>query len=448
MKKKTTLIVLLLLLIGWGISQYPKLYIATGYGAKCLASGVFVAGRDPQAVKDQDLNYSFIKYTSSKINYQDKTVQTTFWGYFLQTALYREGLGCCLTNGIPVDSLEKIKVVLPSPDAAGLWHIPWPKGDRIKDTLFPEINKPKLDSLIAKAFDEKKRTAAVVVVYKGELVGEKYWKEEGITSETRLWGWSMNKSVVNALIGILVKKGKINVDATAPVPEWISDRRRDITIKDLMHMTSGLKWEEDYGKVSDATSMLFKSADSYKASIKAPFKIGPDLVWMYSSGTANILSGIIRTTISNDQQYYSFPYKELFYKTGMYSMVLEADAAGNFVGASFGYATARDWARFGLLYYDNGVFQGDTILPKGWVDFTRTPAKASKGKYGALFWLNKAHQLPDAPEDTYFCDGHRGQRIFIIPSRNLVVVRLGFALTNFNMNQFIKDILSAVKTPA
>jgi CubicO group peptidase (beta-lactamase class C family) len=425
------------------VTQYPKLYIATGYGAKCLASGVFLAGRDPRNVIDQDLDFSMIKYTSSKIDYERKTVSTSFWGYFTQTAVYREGLGCCLANYIPVDSLIKKKVSLPKINAVALWKTPWPDGDKIKDTLFSELNKARLDSAINKAFDEEKRTAAVVVAYKGELVGERYWKEKGITQDTRLWGWSMNKSIVNAMLGILTRQGKISVDASAPVREWLADNRRNITILELMRMSSGLKWDESYGTASDATRMLFRQSDSYKASISAPFGENPNMIWMYSSGTANILSGIIRNTINNDQEYYSFPYKELFYKTGMYSMVLEADGAGTFVGASYGYATARDWARFGLLYYKDGVWNGDTILPGGWVKFTRTPVKASDGKYGALFWLNEAHQLKDAPVDTYSCQGHRGQRVFIIPSRNLVVVRLGFSQEHFNQNEFLKGILSS-----
>ena len=414
-----------------------------------MASGIFVAGRQPHDIKDQELDFSIIKYTTSKIDYHKKMVTTSFGGLFPQTAVYREGLGCCLVAKIPPDSVINKIVVLPKLDNTGSWRIAWPKGDQLKDTLFPEINKAKLDSVVQSVFDEKGqntiRTAAVVVLYKGELVGEKYWNEKNITSDTRLWGWSMNKSIVNALMGILVKKGKLDLNALAPVNEWLSDNRRNITIKDLMHMTSGLKWDESYGSLSDATDMLFRQPDAYKASIASPFANEPDMIWTYSSGTANILSGIIRSSFENDNEYYLFPYKELFNKTGMNSMVLEADAAGTFVGASFGYASARDWARFGLLYYNNGVFAGDTILPKGWVDFTRTPAKASKGKYGALFWLRDLQKLPDAPADLYSCQGHRGQKIFIIPSKNLVIVRLGFSNEDFDQNQFIKGILSTIK---
>ena len=127
-------------------------------------------------------------------------------------------------------------------------------------------------------------------------------------------------------------------------------------------------------------------------------------------------------------------------------MILETDVAGNFVGSSYGYATARDWARFGLLYYNNGIWKNDTILPKGWVDYTRKPCTVSGGKYGAQFWLNVSKSLPDAPDDMYYCDGHRGQRIFIIPSRNLVVVRLGFSEEGFDHNKFLKEILESIHT--
>jgi CubicO group peptidase (beta-lactamase class C family) len=209
-------------------------------------------------------------------------------------------------------------------------------------------------------------------------------------------------------------------------------------------MSSGLKWNEDYTTISDATTMLFRRPDCYKSAVACRLSKKPGTVWKYSSGTANIISGIIRNTINDDKEYHIFPYRELFNRIGMSSMILETDAAGNFVGASFGYAIPRDWARFGLLYYNNGVCQGDTILPKGWVDYSRMPAKASEGKYGALFWLNKAHQLADAPEDTYSCQGHRGQRIFIIPSRHLVVVRLGFSEEYFDHNAFLKGILASV----
>ncbi len=448
MKRRFIIIVLIITVLTLILlTQYPKLYIATGYGAKCMSSGVFVAGRDPLSVKDQDLDYSIVKFTRNKIDFQNKIVTTSFWGLAAQTAVYHSGLGCTLIDDIPLDSVKNQSVVLTANQRSEVWHQPWPIGDRLKDTLFPEIDTSKLNITISNAFQnpkgKEKRTAAIVIVYKGEIVGEKYWSEKGITSNTRLWGWSMNKSILNALTGIMIKQGKLDLYVTAPVHEWLSDRRHEITLNDLMHMSSGLKWNEDYGTAANTTNMLFREPNCYKSAVSAPFHKKPGTEWSYSSGTANVISGIIRKTINNDKEYYAFPYRDLFNKIGMTSMILEADASGNFVASSYGYATARDWARFGLLYDKDGIWQGDTILPPQWVNYSRTPAPASNGKYGALFWLNKAHQLPDVPEETYSCQGHRGQRIFIIPSRHLVMVRLGFSDKYFDHNEFLKEILES-----
>jgi hypothetical protein len=450
MRKRSIIIsITIIILITVVVSQYPKLYMATGYGAKCLASGVFVAGREPAIVVEQDLDYSIIKYTKSKIDYENKTVTTSFFGLAKQTAYYREGVGCSLFTPEKDETLKKISFEKPEVNKDALWRKPWPVGDKIKDTLFQEINIEELYSSMNNAFDKSgensKKTAAVVVIYKGEIIGERYWKEKDINAETPLWSWSMNKSIINALTGILVKKGVLSVDDAAPVELWENDERKNITINNLLQMSSGLKWDEDYGSVSDATKMLYRSNDCYLSAISVPFDKSPDTEWYYSSGTTNILSGIIRQTIGNDDEYLAFPYKELFNKTDMHSITMETDAVGNFVGSSYAYATARDWARFGLLYYNDGVWQGDTILPAGWVDYSTTPAKSSNGKYGAQFWLNRSKSVPDAPEDMYKCDGHRGQTVFIIPSRNLVVVRLGFSEDNFSFNDFIKEILGSIE---
>jgi CubicO group peptidase (beta-lactamase class C family) len=193
--------------------------------------------------------------------------------------------------------------------------------------------------------------------------------------------------------------------------------------------------------------MLYRKQDVFKYAIDFPLEKHPGSEWKYSSGTTNILSGIIRKTIDNDQHYLALPYVEIFEKIGMHSMVLEADASGNYVGSSYGYATAKDWAKFGQLYLQDGVWEGDSILPKDWVAYSVTPAGAAKGGYGAQFWLNRSRELPDAPEDMFTCKGHRGQRIFIVPSRDLVVVRLGFAEDKFNYNSFIKSILNSFANP-
>ncbi len=451
MKRRKILIPVLVIvaLIAVIASQYPKLYIATGYGAKSMATAVFLTGRDPLIVKSVDLNYSIVKYTTSIVDFKNKSVTTSLWGLAKQTAVYREGFGCCLVGNRSGDSLQKITFTPPVIIRQGSWRIPWPNGDQPKDTVYPEIDTLRLHKAIDNAFGppstDYRWTAAVVVLYKGELIAEKYAKALGITADTRIWGWSMNKSIMNAMAGVLAKKGKLNIHAIAPVNQWSGDRRRDITVNDLMHMSSGLKWNEDYSDVSSVTNMLYRSQGCYKDAIDVPYEKKPGEEWKYSSGTSNILSGIMRTLIGNDQRYHEFPYREIFNKIGVTSMILETDADGSFVGSSYGYASARDWARFGLLYYNDGIWKNDTILPKGWVNYTRTPVTASKGEYGAQFWLNRSKSIQDAPEDMFYCDGHRGQRIFIIPSRNLVIVRLGFSEEGFDHDQFLKGILASVK---
>jgi len=448
MKKKVWIPLLLVVAISTiATSQYPKLYVATGYGAKCMASGIFVAGREALSIQENDLDYSIVKYTTSKINFQEKSVTTTLFGLAKQKAIYREGFGCCLTDE-QYPEMYKTSHSLPLPDADYNWRRSWPEGEGMSDTIFPEIDTTQLKNAVDMAFDQPdskiKRTAAVVIIYKGRLVAEQYWKEQAFSSDTRIWGWSMNKSIVNAMVGILVKQGKLSLDASAPVETWLSDPRRNITLNDLLHMSSGLSWNEDYGAISDVTTMLYRKQDVFQYAIDFPLDKLPNNEWKYSSGTTNILSGIVRKTLKNDKLYHNLPYTEIFGKLGMRSMVLETDASGNYVGSSYGYATAKDWAKFGQLYLQDGVWKGDSILPKGWVSYTTTPAIAANGRYGSHFWLNRSGELPDAPKDMFTCKGHRGQRIFIIPSRQLVIVRLGFAEDQFNYNDFVDAILKSI----
>jgi CubicO group peptidase (beta-lactamase class C family) len=265
----------------------------------------------------------------------------------------------------------------------------------------------------------------------------------------------MTKSIVNAMTGILSKQGKLNIHAPAPIPEWQQDERRNITIADLLHMSSGLKWWEYYFAPSNATNMLFKEKNMGPFAASLPLKSRPGTVFNYSSGTTNLLSYIIRQTLG-DNAYYRFPYEQLFYKIGMNSAVIETDAGGTFIGSSYGYATPRDWARFGLLYLNDGVWNGERILPQGWVKFTATPAPAKnavgKDSYGAMWWLNAGpatgpnqRKLPDVPADCFSCEGFGGQYVWVIPSRKLVVVRLGLDEgDSLDPNKFLSMVIKAL----
>ena len=425
------------------VFAWPRVPIITGFAAKGMCSGVFVGHRSPGDIQARELSFFPISLAHAKVHYDDSTVTASLLGLATRKAVYRCGLGCALVTDIPVQKVKKQALPLPPPPFSAD-TVAWPLGDMLPASLPAGIDKTKLDTLLNKAFDlpgEKpvKKTLAVVIVYKDTLIGEAY--APGITKETPLLGWSMTKSIINALMALRVKEGVLDIHAAAPVPDWQNDDRQQITINHLMHMTSGLEWVENYFDVSHVTKMLYVYGDMYRFAISSPAEVPPDSVWYYSSGTTNILSGIIRHSFADDRDYYRLPYLSLFYRTGMLHALMEADASGTFVGSSYSYATARDWARFGLLYLHNGIFAGDTLLPSGWIDYTRQPAPHSGGGYGAQWWLNRDRNMPDVPEDAFLADGFQGQRVFVIPSKDLVVVRLGWSMKHFDMDRFLAGII-------
>jgi len=299
-------------------------------------------------------------------------------------------------------------------------------------------------------------TRAVLVIHNGRIAAERY--ADGITKNTPLIGWSMSKSVTSALIGILVKQGKLSLKGPAPVPEWSApdDPRHKITIDQLLRMSSGLEFEEEYETkpVADVNRMFFTKEDMDAFAASFPLEAAPEETWSYSSGTTNILSGIIQRSFASREEYWRFPREALFNKLGMRSASIDTDATGMFIGAAFVYACARDWARFGLLYLHDGVWEGERILPEDWVKYTATPTpKAPKGEYGAQFWLNKglpghpeSRAFPALPQDMFYCQGYQGQYTVIIPSKNLVVVRLGMDTKGaFPFGKFMSGIVDAVR---
>ncbi|MBW2092021.1 MAG: serine hydrolase [Deltaproteobacteria bacterium] len=427
------------------------------YKAKRLCSDVFVARRDAQTSQNEDL--AAVKAFPAVIDYAGKAVTVSFQG-ITQRAVYREGCGCTLVNYSTEDEIRNQPRDVIEPMPRDPQNIPWPMGDLLPKAELPaEVDQAALTEALDKAFSEPnpkalRRTRAVAIVYKGRLIAERY--APGFSKDTPLLGWSMTKSVTNALVGILVGQGRLSLDDPAPVPEWSrpGDPRGAITLDQLMRMSSGLKFVEEYTKNSDATCMLFGVRDTAAYTASQPLETEPDGKWSYSSGTTNLICRIVRHTFGGtDAQYFAFPRRALFNRIGMRSAVMEPDASGTFVGSSFMYATARDWARFGLLYLNDGVWQGTRILPEGWVEYSRTPTpKAPLGRYGAQFWLNAGdptddtkRPMPQVPKDAFFCMGFEGQSVSIIPSRKLVVVRLGLsqAKGSWNLESFLADLLKA-----
>lgn len=442
--KKVLIGVLVIILFAAGIlAKYliDRSTIFTGFAAKNVASGIFVAGRTQQSIEALDINFFPVNLAKTTVDMANRTVTSNFYGFGKQTAVYREGLGVALIGEMNADEVASQKCItcLSSDYQPNIY---WPQGDKDRDTILTFVNIEKLNAAIDTALNEG-NTRAILVAYDTLLKWEKYG--EGFDETTPILGWSMSKSITSTMIGILVKENKLKLDASAPISEWADDERAKITLRNLLNMTSGLKWVEDYGDISEATIMLYSKAAIAEYAIQAPAENTPDSIWYYSSGSSNILQEIIRRQFDDIKDYWAFPYKSIFSKIGMNHTTMETDAAGIFVGSSYTYAPARDWARFGLLYLNNGVWRNDTIMDPWWVNFTQQEAPNSDGQYGAQFWINKSgHELPDAPKDIYFADGYQGQRVYIIPSKKLVIVRFGISKKGeFDYNKMVTSILSA-----
>lgn len=415
--------------------------IITGYAAKNLCSAVFISGREQTEMEAADLSFSFIRFNKNVVDFENKSVTSRFlWGK--SKAIYRDGFGATLIRNTTEEELLKTKF----PDGLDAEYnqdtLEWPLGDIISDQVIADINE--IDSAVHNAVSNSGYNGniyAMVVLQDGNLVAEAYKPQ--FNKDTRFLSWSMAKSITNALIGIMVKQGLIEVTESELLAEWMNDERRNITLDNLLRMQSGLEWNEDYGNRSDVTVMLHCEDDMGEFALQkeSGHEAGTD--WYYSSGTTNIVSKIIRNKIGEDPEYYAFAKRELFNKTGMPDAILETDPSGTFISSSYLYATARDYARFALLYMNDGIFNQQRILPEGWVQYSTTETELSDGKYGAFFWINKSKRVLTAPDDMFSCNGHDGQYIFMIPSKNIVVVVLGYSPDGLDVDDLLGDILEA-----
>ena len=440
-----TLFAVLLFVIRYAWVSLP---IMSGFTAKNMCSCVFIGGRADSSVAAEELSDFPLSLAAYEIDSANKSVTSTVLGMAKKKAIYRSGFGCTLVNEITEEALRNQLPPL-------VFIVPADMGNQPINFTTTSVDTNRLNKIMQEHVDhtnnkKQHEARAIVVMYDGKLLAEHY--APGFDKNSRMLGWSMAKSVTSALVGILVKQGKLDVNKPAPVPEWADakDKRHAITLQHLLQQTSGLDFEENYNKYSDATRMLFNKADMAAYTASRPLKVAPGTQFYYSSGNSNILSRIVRQTVGNSI-YYSFIYDSLFHKLGMYSAVIEPDASGTMVGSSYVFATARDWARFGLLYYNNGIVNGQQLFTGDWVKQTITPFAADKLQhYGYQFWLNgfnkempSQRKFPAAPADMFYADGYAGQYVFIIPSKKLVIVRLGFK--NFDENELLGKILACVK---
>jgi CubicO group peptidase (beta-lactamase class C family) len=432
--------ILLLLFIGVILVvffNYPKLNILAGYSAKNTASSVFVANRTLAFTDSTDNNFSPVNLATDLVDKNKKEATSSVFGLLTRKAIYREGLGAVLTLNESDETASFLKPKRTKPDNI----TPYPYGNAAqKDTVFANVDYTKLNETVGSVFG-KNQSRAVVVIYKNQIIAEKY--ADGFTKDSRILGWSMTKSVLSTVFGVMQYQGKINVTDKAPIASWQNDERKNITIHNLLQMNSGLEWDENYDEISDATKMLFLERDMTKMQAEKPLAGKINGSWNYSSGTSNLLSGIVRNQFTTHQEYLDFWYTNLIDKIGMNSMILETDLEGNYVASSYAWATPRDWGKFGLLYLHQGNWNGTQVFAKNWANYVAEPTPTSNGTYGAQFWLNAEGQFKDAPKNMYFADGYQGQRVYILPDQDLVIVRM--ALSWMEENEFLKGILESIK---
>lgn len=442
-KLKWALALLLVALLVFGYINYPKLNLISGYASKNLASNVFLADRDSYFVTTIDHDMPLINLAKAGVDSKKKSASASVYGLMERTSVFKEGLGSVLTN----KTYQKHNFSIIPERNQQLDTLPFPYGNQgTIDTVMPNVDYDALEYVLSRALqDSLQRTRSLLVIYKDQIIGEKYI--EGFTKYTKILGWSMTKSILGTLYGIMEYENRISLEYR-PFKELFntSGPKSKITLNHLLRMQSGLAWDEDYFKISDVTQMLFLDSDMSQAQANNEVVAAPTEIWNYSSGTSNLLSGILRKQFETHQAYLNFPYSKLIDRIGMNSMLLETDLEGNFVGSSYGWATTRDWAKFGILYLHKGDWNGDRIFAESWVDYITKPTEHSNGTYGAHFWLNAEGKYPDLPRDMYSANGFQGQRVFIIPSKDMVIVRTGLEeQSDAQFNTLIGDILNTIE---
>jgi len=426
--------------------------IAAGYKAGFTCSAVFHAGRSIDQILEDELGGDDPRLQGTPnpiVDYQHKAVTCIYDpSKPPRVAVFREGLGTLLLPpGATIADANYFPEVDIPISARDPESVPWPDGDLMPNEPAPsEVDLDKLNEAIETAFTGEKyqpsKTLGVAVVYKGRLIGERY--RPGWDKYTQYRTWSTAKSITNAVVGIMVGKGKLDVNQPAPISEWqdAADPRREITIENLLHMSSGLK-----SKGAQTLTAYWNGIDTARDAADSELEAEPGTRWKYSNYDTLLLIKSVKETIDDFETYLTFPRRELLNKIGMDHTFPETDPYGNFILSSQVYTTPRDLARFGMLYLNDGVWQGERILPEGWVDYTTTPAPANEdGRYGKQFWLIGVD--PRIPDDAYTTSGARGQHTTIVPSKDLVVVRTGldpFQGANWDQAEFLKDIIAAIE---
>lgn len=442
------LVVIVAMGAAWLYVSPPELLrVGDGYAAKIVCSNVFLAGRDPAQVLYEDVQAPgnpLLRLVRVAVDRQEKRVTARILGVFAPGyAIYRGALGC---SSVPDGDFEAAASAVPDRPVA-----PEPQNDEIwpQGNAVAKVDDSRVDALLSDSDLIGPAARAVVVVHNGRIIAERYG--DGFMPTTPLTGWSMTKTVNAAIVGRLMLDNKIAFGDAALLPQWQGGDHSAIKLSDLLGMESGLAFNESYGTVADVTRMLYLDADMTALPASLPLEASPGERFNYSSGTSVLISKIWMDRIGNMQAALAYPKLALFDPLGMSSAVLEVDARGTFAGSSYLYATARDWARFGQFLLQDGVWNGQRLLPERFMAAMRTPTAASGGKYTqAQAWLaapgGDSSATAGLPEDTFWMEGHDGQSVAIVPSAKLVVVRLGLTPSwlRYRPQILVKEILAAL----
>lgn len=409
---------------GLGFSIYrlgDAMEVSASLGAKLACSARYVSGFDKDRVVEDLASYSpATRLLNIDYDDADKRVTTNMLGLASYAAQYRNGLGCTLDIGdtTPLDGLL-VKKVVSKP-------APWPEGDQVS-TIQADYQQ-LTDSILRQDNQARLQTRALLVVKNGQVVAESY--AEGISESTQLLGWSMGKSLTAIMLGRMQAQGLADLEQKAGFVQWQSDKRQEITLEQLLTMSSGLKFDETYAPGSDSTRMLFTAYSASDIALTAMADKAPARHFSYSSGTTNILMRWMRDELGSNQALLDFFHNQILQPLNMAHTTFEVDPSGVYVGSSYIFATARDWAKLGFLMLNEGQWQGQQLLNKAWVGAAQQPIKADNyQRYGYQFWLNRGGdglRWDQIPADAYMMMGNRKQVVMIIPSQDMIIVRLGW----------------------
>jgi CubicO group peptidase (beta-lactamase class C family) len=444
-----------------GCALERPIRVATGHVAHVLCAETFVAGRDPDVVfRDYIARMPVLDRMAPQLRYvvdrKAREVTATFAGGFAMRAAFADGRGCTVVHSSarpsPI-SLGDESGFAPDPLQA-------PPG-----AVTPA--DPRIAAAIARAVAEPggqvyADTKALVVVHDGRIVGE--WYAPGYGPQTPMLSWSVAKSPINALVGVLVREGKLKLEASAPIAAWAdpADPRHAVTLEQLVRQTSGQPFGSSNSGFDRSSQMQFLYPDTAAYAEAASFQGKPGARWSYTDANYAILSQIVRDQAGGTARDVArFAHRELFGPLGMTTMTMEFDEAGAPMGATYMLASARDWARFGLLYADDGVIGGRRILPEGWVDWSARQTPQAPVGYGAGFWTNRGDDANTrrriaigAPADSFFASGNFDQTILVSPAERLVIARFGFAQDPdqrygaMTVSRLAGEVLAALKSPS